>query len=244
MRVGERTALSLRKRAVLRPQPRQSGVEPCTGHGRNMYNPKHFQLNDLGLARGLIDAHPLGLLIGPDAAGASFVSHLPMGWGEDAEGPGQGWWLEGHLARANPHWGWLTAQREVLAVFTGPQGYVSPSHYDSVQNVPTWNYLAVHVRGLLEIVDAPEQKDALLKRLIARHEPAYIEQWRSLPADYQQKMLSAIVGFRLRVSSWQAKAKLSQNRPAVERGRVHAHFAAGTPAEQDMAQWMSRLGLV
>ena len=102
----------------------------------------------------------------------------------------------------------------------------------------------MHVRGSFEAIEAAADKDALLKRLIARHDPAYIEQWRSLPSDYQQKMLGAIVGFRLRVNSWQGKAKLSQNRPAVERARVHAHFAAGTPTEQDMAHWMSRLGLV
>jgi len=209
-----------------------------------MYNPKHFQLDDLALARALIDEHPLGLLIGPDADGASFVSHLPMGWGEDFGPAGKGgWWLEGHLARANPHAGWLAAQRELLVVFSGPGAYVSPRHYDSALSVPTWNYLALHVRGTVEIIEAPSDKDALLKRLIGRHEPEYITQWQGLPPDYQQKMLAGIVGFRLHVSRWQAKAKISQNRSGAERARMHMQFSAGKPNEQGVADWMSRMGL-
>lgn len=204
-----------------------------------MYTPKHFALSDLELARRLIDEQPFAMLVGPDAQGRGFVTHLPLSWGGDA----QGWWLEGHMARANPHWAWLAAQREVLAVFSGPDGYVSPTHYETRLNVPTWNYLALHVHGELQLIDEPAAKDALLKRLIARHEPGYAEQWRGLPEDFQHKLLGAIVGFRIQVRCWEAKAKLSQNRSAVERERIAAHFAAGTAPQQQLAQWMGRLGL-
>src|SRR4051812_42389629 len=106
----------------------------------------------------LMAEHPLALLVGPDAQGESFGSHLPLTALRDDEG---GLYLEGHMARANPHWGWLSAQRRVLAVFSGPGAYVSPRHYDSAQAVPTWNYLAVHVHGELDLIDEAAAKDAL-----------------------------------------------------------------------------------
>ncbi|HEY1089926.1 MAG TPA: FMN-binding negative transcriptional regulator, partial [Burkholderiaceae bacterium] len=193
--------------------------------------PKHFQMNELAQARQLIAENPLSMLVGPDGEGRSFVTHIPMSAGEDE----RGWWLEGHMARANPHWGWLSGQAEVLAVFTGPDGYVSPRHYETRLAVPTWNYLAVHVYGQLELVDEPLAKDHLLKRLIARHDPDYIAQWLNLPEDYKQKMLAAIVGFRIRVMRWEGKAKVSQNRSAVERERIRANDA-------ELGAWMTRLG--
>ncbi|WP_077037048.1 FMN-binding negative transcriptional regulator [Pelomonas sp. KK5] len=205
-----------------------------------MYNPKHFATQDLTLALALIAEAPLGLLVGPDAEGASFGTHVPMFALPDT---GDALVLEGHMARANPHWGWLSAQRKVLAIFSLPGAYVSPRFYDSEKNVPTWNYAAVHAQGEVELVDDPAEKDALLKRLIARHEPPYAEQWKGLPEDYHQKMLAAIVGFRIRVTRWEAKLKLSQNRAAGERARIMAAFKDGTPPEQALAAWMDRLGL-
>lgn len=208
-----------------------------------MYNPAHFVLPELELARRLIEEQPFALLVGPDAEGRGFVTHLPLSWGEDAAGDGS-WWLEGHMARANPHWGWLAAQREVLAVFSGPDAYVSPRHYEHERNVPTWNYLAVHVYGALELVEGEADKDALLKRLIGRHEPGYAAQWRALDPDFQRKLLGAIVGFRLRVTRWEAKAKISQNRAPAERARIAAEFEQGSAKQRELAQWMHTLGLI
>jgi len=205
-----------------------------------MYNPPQFRMQDLALARQLIAEHPLALLIGPDADGCSFASHLPLSWGEDAAG---GWWLEGHMARANPQHAWLAAQPELLVVFNGPGGYVSPRLYDTALSVPTWNYLALHVRGRLELVDEPLAKDRLLKRLIAQHEPEYAAQWMGLPEDFQHKLLAAIVGFRIHVRSWEAKAKLSQNRAAGERARLREHYAREGDNGAQLLRWMDRLGI-
>jgi transcriptional regulator len=203
-----------------------------------VYQPKHFASSDRGHALRLIAEHPLALLVGPDAQGEGFGSHLPL----IAEPTGDGFTLEGHMARANPHWGWLSQQQRLLAVFSGPSAYVSPSHYDSVQNVPTWNYAALHVYGDIELIDGGADKDALLKRLIARFEPDYAEQWRGLPEAYQHKLLGAIVGFRIRVTRWELKLKLSQNRAAVERERIREALAASDQGEvRDVAAWMARL---
>ena len=206
-----------------------------------MYAPKHFDSQDLSLAHQLRAEQPLALLVGPDADGQSFGTHVPLGViQEDVQGT---WLLEGHMARANPHWTWLQAQTSVMAVFSGPSAYISPSHYDTKLAVPTWNYIAVHVYGTLSLIDDHAGKDALLKRLIAQHEPGYAAQWRGLPTDYQDKMLGAIVGFRIQVTRWEGKFKLSQNRPAAERTRIQSAFAEGSADAQALARWMAQLGL-
>ena len=203
-----------------------------------MYQPAHFKSVDLDHALRLMAEHPLALLVGPDAAGDSFGSHLPL----VAEAAGEGLVLEGHMARANPHWGWLSRQKSLLAVFSGPSAYVSPSHYDSVKNVPTWNYAALHAYGDIELIEGPADKDALLKRLIGRFESDYAEQWRGLPEDYQHKLLGAIVGFRIRVTRWELKLKMSQNRAATERRRIRESLAvSGSAEDRAVANWMARL---
>lgn len=204
-----------------------------------MYLPAHFKSTDLEHALRLVAEHPLALVLGPDAHGRSFGSHLPL----VAATEGDELVLEGHMARANPHWGWLSQQEGVLAVFSGPGAYVSPRHYESPRNVPTWNYAALHVQGVVELVDGQADKDALLKRLIGRFEPEYAEQWRGLDEAYQHKLLGAIVGFRIRATTWELKLKMSQNRAAVERQRVREALAASGRAEdRATAEWMARLG--
>jgi transcriptional regulator len=206
-----------------------------------MYTPKAYATQDLELGLRLISENPLALLLGPDSNGASFGTHVPLSAFQDE----QGLYLEGHMARANPHWGWLSAQREMLAVFSGPSAYVSPSLYDAALAVPTWNYMALHAYGTLSLIDDAAAKDSLLKRLIDQHEPAYAEQWRAMPSDYQSKMLAAIVGFRVRVTRWEGKFKLSQNRSATERARIQASYAENdaNPEAQALARWMGALGL-
>ena len=202
-----------------------------------MYQPSHFKSTDLDHALHLITEHPLGLLVGPDAAGESFGTHVPL-----TVVQGEPLVLEGHMARANPHWGWLSAQQRVMAVFSGPSAYVSPGHYESVKNVPTWNYAALHVYGDVALVEDETGKDALLKRLIAAFEPGYAEQWRGLPHDYQRQLLAAIVGFRIRVSRWELKLKMSQNRSAAERLAIREALAgSGRADDRATAAWMARL---
>jgi transcriptional regulator len=213
-----------------------------------MYTPAHFATQDLAHAGRLMRLCPLALLIGPDAEGQSFGSHLPLTLLDEAsDRRGCGMLLEGHMARANPHWQWLAGLQQrgpdVMAVFSGPSAYVSPGHYDSALAVPTWNYAAVHVYGELALIDDAGAKDGLLKRLIAQHEPAYAAQWRDLPEDFQRKLLGAIVGFRLHIRRWEGKFKLSQNRSPTERARVREALAGGTAAEQDVAAWMTHFGL-
>ncbi len=182
--------------------------------------------------------HPLAQLISVDQ-GAPFITPLPLHVLPDAEELV----LLGHCARANPHWRLLQQQPKAWAVFMGPQAYMSPSVYPDLTRVPTWSYLSVHCTVQAALIDEPERKDALLKQIIADHEPAYAAQWRSLGEDFQQKMLAGIVGFSLTVTELACKLKLNQHRPEAH-AAMHRQYAQGSEQEQALANWMRRLGMV
>jgi transcriptional regulator len=148
--------------------------------------------------------------------------------------------IEGHFARANPHWQSL-AGRETLVVFPGPHSYVSPTLYASQQSVPTWNYIAIHATGTLHLVEDEAGKETLLRNLIATHEPAFLEQWQSQTEQYRAAMLKNIVGFRIPIDRLEGKFKLSQNRPDPDRASIQAAQAQGSADEQALAAWMQRL---
>ena len=202
------------------------------------YLPPQFKAKDEALAWTLMQEHPLATLISVDDEGHPFTTHLPLFRVAD-EGAGA---LLGHVAKGNPHWRYLQARPQALVVFRGPHGYLSPTVYPDLVRVPTWNYVAVHCQVEASLIEASQAKDHLLKQLIAQHEPAYADQWRSLPSDYQDKMLSAIVGFSLRILHVEAKLKLNQHRPESH-DAMRAQYAAGTPQEQALAVWMDRLGM-
>lgn len=201
--------------------------------------PKHFDVPDLTLARQLIQQHPLATLMLMDPMHGLSATPVPMVWGVE----GERWFVEGHLPRANPHVAALAAGSagEVLVQFNGPDAYVSPRHYDQPMSMPAWNYLTLQIGGRVQLLDDPLVKDKLLKRLIATQEPAYARQWSGLPADVQGKLLGAVVGLRIPVERCVLKVKISQNRNPAERERILAHQRVGTPQEQLLALWMSRL---
>ena len=210
-----------------------------------MYIPKFNQIEDRALLIEAMRAWPFAVLYGSDANGSPFATHLPLVVHDE----GEHGLLEGHFALANPHWKWL-AGCETLVVFSGPHSYVSPALYVERKSVPTWNYIAVHASGRLEIVEderddpaaAHARKEALLKNLIAANEPAYAEQWDELPIGYRISMTSGIVGFRIPITRIEGKFKLSQNRPEQDRRNVQAAHAAGTDDQRALAEWMDRLG--
>jgi transcriptional regulator len=119
---------------------------------------------------------------------------------------------------------------------------MSPKVYPDLTRVPTWSYLAVHCTVQARLVEEPDAKDALLKKLIGDHEPAYAEQWRGLSADYAHKMLSGIVAFELDIVGLQCKLKLNQHRPEAL-SAMKSIYAKGDPNEQALAAWMDTLGL-
>jgi transcriptional regulator len=205
-----------------------------------MYTPKFNQVADRVLLIEAMRAYSFAILIGPQSDPASDASpvatHLPLVVRDE----GEHGLLEGHFARANPHWKSLAGQ-ETLVVFSGPHAYVSPALYTEALSVPTWNYIAVHAYGKLTLVEDEPGKDALLTGLINANEPAYAEKWMAMPEGFRRSMLAGIIGFRIPIARIEGKFKLSQNRPEADRRSVQASQAAGDSDQQALAAWMSRL---
>jgi transcriptional regulator len=204
-----------------------------------MYLPPQFNAKHEAHALAIMRAHPFASLISMDDEGAPFVTHLPF---HLIQRDGQHVLL-GHCAKPNPHWRYLQSRPQALVTFMGPQAYMSPQVYPDLTRVPTWSYLAVHVKVEATLVEEPQAKDRLLKQLIGDHEPAYAAQWRGLAEDYQHKMLNGIVAFELRITEMQCKLKLNQHRPESH-AAMHAAYAQGSPSEQALADWMVKLGMV
>ena len=202
-----------------------------------MANPnRQFQVTDPCALHALVAAQPLATLV-VSHQGALHVNHVPL-YLDPARGPHGT--LVGHVARANGLWPLLTQQ--AVAVFHGPQAYVSPSWYPSKaidgKQVPTWNYASVHAHGTLSAVDDAERLRTILHTLTQAHEAYRTAPWGigDAPADYIDKMLRAIVGIELEVARWEGIWKVSQNRTDTDRaGVVQGLLAEGNPTAQDMA---------
>lgn len=145
--------------------------------------------------------------------------------------------LSGHLARANPQWQSAKRDTDALAIFTGPQGYITPSWYPtkatSGKVVPTWNYVAVHAYGALRFIDDPDAIRAHVTRLTATHEAKRAAPWAvsDAPEDYVQAMVRGIVAFTLTITRLEGKWKMSQNRPPEDRAGVTEGLRSGGAEE-------------
>ena len=198
-----------------------------------MYIPEHFRVRDHAEAIAFMHTNPFAILISSTGDGP-FATHLPVFVREI----GADLILRGHVAKANPHWRHLEQQAQCMTIFHGPHAYVSASHYITRENVPTWNYGAVHVYGNARVFARAEQLQEVLDELIGTFEPAYADQWASLNDVYREGMLSHIVGFEIAVTRIEAKFKLSQNRTKEEQDNV---IASLEHAEDTAISGVSRL---
>ncbi|MBB6340623.1 transcriptional regulator [Pseudomonas fluvialis] len=206
-----------------------------------MYRPTAFRQDDLTTLHAQIDSTGLALLTSNGPAGLQ-ATHLPLLLAADE---GEFGTLYGHFARANPHWQDLTGQ-EALTVFSGPDAYVHPGWYpgkaEHGQVVPTWNYIAVHAWGQVEVFDDADRLRLLLERLTARHEAGRPRPWAldDAPSEYLERMLRAIVGFALPIRRLEGQWKLSQNRQAADRAGVREGLAASdNPRDRELAARMT-----
>ncbi|WP_426702546.1 FMN-binding negative transcriptional regulator [Rhodanobacter sp. Col0626] len=180
-----------------------------------MYMPKHFEETRTEVLHGLIRAYPFAALVTRTKDGLS-ANHLPF------ELVGE--MLHGHVACGNE----LVKMdgAEVLLVFQGPDGYISPNWYPSKhetgREVPTWNYAVVHVHGRLRVVDDASWLRGLLETLTSHHEAGQSKPWKigDAPEDHIEKSLRAIVGLEIAIDRIEGKFKLSQNHPARNRAGV------------------------
>ncbi|MEE1948973.1 FMN-binding negative transcriptional regulator [Pseudomonas alcaligenes] len=207
-----------------------------------MYLPSAFRQDDLAELHAQIQASPFALLTSAGAAGVQ-ASHLPLLLAPDE---GEFGTLYGHFARANPHWRDLQGGAEALAVFSGPDAYISPGWYPAKAEhgkvVPTWNYIAVHARGPVELIEEPERLLQIVSRLSDQHESGRERPWAvgDAPREYLDAMLRAIVGFALPIRRLEGKWKLGQNRSAADQQGVRDGLAASpSPGDRELAARMS-----
>ncbi len=176
-----------------------------------MYIPRHFLETDQKKIARLLDENAFGTLV-TSVDNTPTASHIPFLIDENKGKL----LLYGHLAYANEQIDQLKTNASAMAIFQGPHTYISPSWYENA-GVPTWNYTSVHVYGNVKLIQSDQALKKLVNALTLTYEQAMPSPWQP---DYPDKMLNAIVGFKLEVSDIQAKFKLSQNRSAADQQGV------------------------
>ncbi len=186
-----------------------------------MYCPKAFEQQDLPKLRALIAEYPLAQLVVLTSAGL-VANPIPLFWRES----GQGTSLVGHVARANPVWQDFDPKHQALAIFSGPQHYISPIWYPTKQEhgrvVPTWNYAQVQVKGTLQIHQDKTWLRQLLDDITDKQEAGIGANWRlsDAPPEYIEKMIGAVIGIEIPIVDIRGKWKLSQNQPEENKAGV------------------------
>ncbi|MEN1934033.1 FMN-binding negative transcriptional regulator [Paenibacillus sp. 102] len=172
-----------------------------------MYIPKYFDIKDEKTKYEIIEQNSFATLFSQNN-GAPYATHLPLLLNRDER------ILYGHFARPNEQWR-DTENQEVLAVFQGPHCYISPSWYETNKAVPTWNYVAVHVYGEMEIVDDEQELIDSLRDLVNKYEdPASSYSLDEVEPNYVEGLSKGIVGFKIKINRIEGKGKLSQNHSA------------------------------
>ena len=193
-----------------------------------MYLPPAFREDRLEVLHAAVRELAFASLVTHGAEGLE-ASHIPLHLLPQPAPRGS---LIGHVARANPQWRLAQSPRPALAIFLGPHAYVSPDWYPNKhatgRDVPTWNYIAVHAHGTLELIEDPGEVRAMLDQLTAQHEAGRLRPWKvsDAPADYIDQQQRHIVGLRLTITRLEGKWKLSQNRAAADREGARAGLAA------------------
>ena len=189
-----------------------------------MYVPKSFEAPSQEAMHDIIRRYPLATVVTQGEAGLT-ANHLPTTL-EQSIGPLGS--LRCHVARSNSMWRECSADTQALAIFQGPDCYVSPNWYPSKAEtgevVPTWNYIAVHAHGNIRIIDDRDWLLSQVDKLTQHHESAFPRPWSlsDAPASYVEKMLKSIVGLEFKITRLEGKWKLSQNRSEPDRAGVVA----------------------
>lgn len=203
-----------------------------------MYIPSHFAEPRVDVLHQLVRAHPLATLVTLSSSGLN-ANHIPLHLSPEPSPLGT---LRGHVARANPLWRDSVEGVETLAIFQGPDAYISPSWYptklETGKGVPTWNYAVAHAYGTLRVMDDPAWLRPHLEALTGQNEARFPEPWHvdDAPPDYLEKMIGAVVGIEIVITRLSGKWKVSQNQPAVNQAGVVAGLrASGLAADLEVA---------
>ena len=180
-----------------------------------MYVSHFYREEDLKRVADFVREHDFATLV-LSQDGVPVASHLLMDFETSPDGT---WLVSGHMARANKLWRAFDSAKEVLLIFGGPNTYISPTWYNHL-NVPTWNYIAVHLYGAPRVIDGGPELEDILSRLIKRYETQSNYRMETLPADFREKEMRGTVGFQVKVTRVEANFKLSQNRSDEDHANV------------------------
>jgi transcriptional regulator len=207
-----------------------------------LYLPAHFNETRTDVLHALMRARPLATLVASSASGL-IANHVPV---QTLAEPVPLGLIRGHIARANPLWREYAKDSEALAIFQGPDAYISPSLYPSkVQSgevVPTWNYAVVHAHGTMRFINDAEWLHGLVAGLTATHEAARAQPWKigDAPRKYIEKMLGMIVGFEFSIAKLAGKWKVSQNRPPADQvGVIQGLQDSGDADSRELASMLA-----
>lgn len=199
-----------------------------------MWTPDHFAWTKEEELRALIAAHGFGLLVSHGPGGMQ-ASHLPLVLEDDL--------LLGHVARPNPHAAAFDGKTPALAIFQGAHGYISPRWYTSRDNVPTWNYEAVHLEGTIRAVSDPARARDILTKLTRPYEAGADQPWSldDLAPSKLDGLLRGIIPFEMIITRWTGKRKMSQNRKQEDAaGALAALESSARPDDRELALAMRR----
>jgi transcriptional regulator len=206
-----------------------------------MYKQSHFIQDDEQKMLDLIKSHSLATLVTLTSTGL-VGNHIPM----IVEQRNKQLYLQGHVAKNNDIWQDIDEAVDVLAIFNGPDAYITPSWYPSKKIdgkvVPTWNYAVVHVSGKLKHYQDKKRLLAHLHKLSQFNESSKPQPWKltDAPQQYIDKMLNAIVGIEIEISHMQGKTKMSQNHPATnQQGVIEGLRSEG---QNLTASWVEKPG--
>ncbi|MDR4229124.1 FMN-binding negative transcriptional regulator [Bacillus mojavensis] len=172
-----------------------------------MYIPRYYKVTNVDDIWDFVQNNSFGTIV-TTAQGKPIATHLPLQLIKE----GDTYYITGHIAYGNPQWRTFEACEDVLVMFQGPHAYISSSWYEK-ENVPTWNYQAVHVYGTASILNEEELKHDLtmLLQTYEKHRKNPVL-WDKLSPQLLESQLKGIVGFKMKVGEIQASYKLSQNR--------------------------------
>lgn len=197
-----------------------------------MYIPKHFKQNDRKKSIAFMNAYNFGIVVSAKDE-LPLATHLPFVI-EEREHEIV---LISHMSKANEQWKTFS-EKDVLVIFSEPHAYISPSLYEQPQNVPTWNYVAVHAYGKMNILESDEEKLSVLHKQMQSFEAGFLEQFQTLDKKYVDGLLQGIVAFEITVSNLQAKEKLNQNKSEKDRLNVKRHLEE---SEDDMKRTLGKM---
>ncbi len=201
-----------------------------------MYTPIHNRESDRAKIIAFMRAYPFATLVTTRDEKIT-ATHLPV-MIDEHDGD---IFIIAHLARGNVQWmdfsGEATQVRDALVIFQEPHAFISTRHYERVQSVPTWNYVAVHAYGAPRILESQTERLNLVERMVLHFE-GNLDQWNSLPTEFKQTKANGIVAFEIRVTRLDARFKLSQDRSRSEQENIVQSLTAGAESQAAIGKMM------